>query len=84
MKQLISSLIKCSLIKHLNRSQFNELLDLSLLNYYFIFYGEFYLRYDGVSIGISLEPMFANELMAYYVEIWLKECLKEFKQKIRI
>ena len=66
-------------VENMNKDQFKELLELSVLNSYFIFDGDFYLQHDGVGMGLPLGPTFANVFMAYHEENWLRDCPLDFK-----
>ena len=51
------------LVIGLNRKFFKSLLELSVLNSFFIFAGKFYRQIDGLGMGLPLGPTFANIFM---------------------
>ncbi|XP_046863299.1 uncharacterized protein LOC124457051 [Xenia sp. Carnegie-2017] len=63
----------------LDRSQFTQLLSLSVKNCHFFFNGQVYQQIDGVAMGSPLGPLFANIFMAFNENSWLHNCPSTFK-----
>ena len=63
----------------LSRKFFKTLLELSVLNSYFIFNGKAYQQLDGLGMGLPLGPTFANIFLCFYEKIWLDNCPLSFK-----
>ena len=63
----------------LDRSEFEELLFLSVKNCHFIFNGRLYQQVDGVAMGSPLGPLFANIFMSFHEQKWLNNCPFSFK-----
>ena len=63
----------------LSRKLFGKLLELSVLNSFFIFDSKFYKQMDGLGMGLPLGPTFANIFMSYHEQKWLDDCPAEFK-----
>ena len=62
-----------------DRSQFTKLLSLSVKNCNFIFNGRIYQQIDGMAMGSSLGPLFANIFMSFHEKSWLYNCPSSFK-----
>ena len=62
-----------------NRINFEKLLRAALQNCFFNFEGKNYKLIDGVAIGSPLGPTLGNVFLCFHEQIWLKECLDEFK-----
>ena len=60
---------------------FRSMLELSVLNSYFLFDGVLFQQRDGVGMGLPLGPTFANIFLCYYEKIWLDKCPTTFKPK---
>ena len=58
---------------------FKQLLDLSVLNSYFIFNKKFYKQIDGVGMGLPLGPTLANSFLCYHEQTWLQDCPLDFR-----
>ena len=67
------------LVIGLNRKFFKSLLELSVLNSFFIFAGKFYRQIDGLGMGLPLGPTFANIFMCFHEVSWLANCPLDFK-----
>ena len=57
---------------------FRSLLELAVMNSYFIFNDKFYRQKEGVGMGLPLGPTFANIFMCHYEKIWLASCPPQF------
>ena len=57
---------------------FRSLLELAVMNSYFIFNEKFYFQKEGVGMGLPLGPTFANIFMCHYEKLWLASCPPEF------
>ena len=57
---------------------FRSLLELAVMNSYFIFNDKFYRQKEGVGMGLPLGPTFANIFMCYYEKVWLASCPPNF------
>ena len=68
-------------VQGLNRDQFKQLLELAVLNTYFIFNDKFYLQHEGVGMGLPLGPTLANAFMCHFESLWLESCPVDFKPK---
>ena len=62
-----------------NKSQFKKLLELSLLDTYFIFKDQLYKQINGLSMGQPVAPTMANIFLCFYEKKWLNDCPIEFK-----
>ena len=65
-----------------DRNQFKHLLELAVLNSYFIFDEKLYLQHEGVGMGLPLGPTLANAFMSHFETIWLNNCPLSFKPKL--
>ena len=72
-------LSNCSLLQGLSRSEFENLLVLSVKNCHFIFNGKLYHQIDGVAMGSPLGPLFANIFMSFHEKNLLNNCPSSFK-----
>ena len=50
-----------------NKQQFKDLLNLAVLDNYFIFNGTLYQQLDGMAMGSPLGPTFANILVSFRI-----------------
>ena len=66
-------------VNNVNRINFKKLLGAALQNCFFNFEGKNYKLIDGVAIGSPLGPTLGNVFLCFHEQIWLKECLHEFK-----
>ena len=69
----------CQFFNGLDRSEFQKLLSLSVMNCHFIFNGRLYQQVDGMAMGSPLGPLFANVFMSFHEQIWLQNCPSSFK-----
>ena len=67
------------LLSNINKNQFDKHFRAALCNNYFLFDGIVKQQGDGVSMGSLLVPRLANAFLAHYEQIWLNDCLDEFK-----
>ena len=58
---------------------FKSLLELAVLNSFFIFDKKLYRQIEGLGMGLPLGPSFANIFMCHMEEKWLSECPLDFK-----
>ena len=63
----------------LDKSEFSKLLDMAACNNIFTFEGKLYNQIDGVAMGSSLGPVYADVFMGFNECIWLSECPVDFK-----
>ena len=63
----------------LSRNFFKTLLELSVLNSFFIFNEKMYQQLDGLGMGLPLGPTFANIFLSFYEKKWLDNCPLSFK-----
>jgi hypothetical protein len=63
----------------LSKTLFKNLLELSVLNSFFMFNGKFYQQCEGLGMGLPLGPTFANIFMCFHETIWLNDCPISFK-----
>jgi hypothetical protein len=68
-----------STILGLSKQFFKTLLELAVLNSYFLFDGKYFQQTDGLGMGLPLGPTFANIFMCFYESIWLQDCPSTFK-----
>ena len=68
-----------STVLGLSREYFKRLLELSVTNSIFLFNNALYKQIDGLGMGLSLSPTFANIFLCYYESIWLQDCPSDFK-----
>ena len=66
-------------IDKFTKTDFHELLTVTLSESLILFNNEYYKQIDGVAMGSPLGPTFANIFLSYYEQIWLKNCPYEFK-----
>ena len=65
------------------KTDFHELLTVTLSDSLILFNNEYYKQIDGgVAMGSPLAPTVANIFLSYYKQIWLKNCPYEFKPVI--
>ena len=57
---------------------FRSLIELSVMNSYFIFDKKFYRQKEGVGMGLPLGPTFANIFLCHYEKLWLNSCPPHF------
>ncbi len=77
---ILNSLFKFpnQLFSKFNRSQFKNLLELSVLDSHFIFNNELYKQTEGMAMGSPLGPTFANIFMNNLESKFLNDCPSEF------
>ena len=63
----------------LTKDLFKNLLELSVLNSFFIFNGKLYKQIEGLGMGLPLGPTFANIFMCFMERNWLIDCPLDFK-----
>ena len=68
-----------SLVIGLSRKLFKSLLELSVLNSFFMFNNRFYKQIQGLGMGLPLGPTFANIFMCHHEQNWLGNCPDDFK-----
>ena len=71
--------INSRLYQGLPRKDFEELLNLAVKNCHFLFNGNIYDQIDGVAMGSPLGQLLANIFTPHHENIWLDNCLSEFK-----
>ena len=62
----------------LTRSLFKNILELAVLNSFFIFNGILYRQREGLGMGLPLSPSCANIFMCFKEKLWLDQCPIEF------
>ena len=67
-------------MSNINKNQFENFLRDALCNNYFLFDSIVYQQVDGVAMGSFLGASLDNAFLAHYEEIWLNDCLDEFKK----
>ena len=67
------------LLCDISKNHFENFLRAALRNNYFLFDGSIYHEIDGVAMGSPLCPSLANAFLAHYEQVWLDDCLEEFK-----
>ena len=60
---------------------FRTLLELAVLNSYFLFDNVLYRQGDGVGMGLPLGPTFANIFLCFHEKSWLDDCPPEYRPK---
>ena len=68
-----------NMVSGLNKENFKKLLEMAVLNSYFIFNEKFYVQHEGVGMGLPLGPTFANIFMCHHEKNWLMNCPTEFR-----
>lgn len=76
---LNSLFTSCTHVIGITKQLFKTLLELSVLNSYFVFNDKFYFQCEGVGMGLPLGPTFANAFMCYHESKWLADCPSEFR-----
>ena len=66
-------------VSNLDQASFQKLLRLAMKELFFIFDKTFYKQLDGVAMGSTLSPTFANLFLCYHEKRWSDKCLEEFK-----
>ena len=69
-------------IEGFNIADFHELLTITMSESLVLFNCEYYKQIDGVAMGSPLGPTFADIILSYHEQIWLKNCTCEFKPVI--
>ena len=67
------------LISGMDKTVFRELLVLAMEETCFVFDGKLYKQCDGVSMGSSLGPHYANSFLCKHEKKWLNECPENIK-----
>ena len=57
---------------------FKSMLEICVLNSYFIFNNKLYRQVEGLRMGLPLAPTFANIFLAHYEKNWLNDCPVNF------
>ena len=68
-------------VKGLLKTDFKQLLTLSIKSSCFVFNNVYYQQVDGVAMGSPLRPTFANLFLVNYESKWLKDCPVQFAPK---
>lgn len=58
---------------------FRSMLEVSVLNSYFIFDRKLYKQIDGVGMGLPLGPTFANAFLCHHEKNWIENCPSDFR-----
>ena len=61
------------------RKYFKTLLELSVLNSFFMFNSKLYKQLEGLGMGLPLGPTFANIFMCFHETSWIHDCPDNFK-----
>jgi len=61
------------------RECFKSLLEMSVLNSFFVFDDKVYQQTEGLGMGLPLGPTFANVFMCFHEKVWLDNCPNSFK-----
>ena len=70
---------KNSTFNKYNKFQFKKLLELSLLDTYFIFDKQLYKQINGLAMGQPVAPTLANIFLGFHRKKWLNDCPQEFR-----
>ena len=70
---------QCNSFAGFTRNLFKNLLELALLNTFFIFDGKYFSQTEGVGMGLPLGPSFANIFLCHHEESWISNCPSDFK-----
>ena len=62
-----------------SRDLFRKLLELSVLNSFFLFNSKLYKQTEGLGMGLCLGPTFANIFLCYHERAWLTDCPENFR-----
>ena len=62
----------------LSRKLFKSMLEICVLNSYFIFNNKLYRQVEGLGMGLPLAPTFANIFLAHHEKYWLNDCPVNF------
>jgi len=62
----------------LNRTWFKKLLEVSVLNSFFIFDKKLYKQKEGLAMGLPHSASFANIFLCYHEQKWLADCPNSF------
>ena len=77
---IVTTLLAISAHFHdFTREDFTKLLRLSVKNCHFLFNGVLYEQIDGVTMGSSLGPLFADIFLSWHERTWLDNCPAGFK-----
>ena len=68
-------------INSLPKNFFCRLLEMIMLESFFIFDQTFYKQCDDVGMGFPLGPTLANALLCHFEKIWLESCLTQFNKQ---
>ena len=64
---------------YVTKRLFRTLLELAVLNSYFLFDNVLYKQDDGVGMGLPLGPTFANIFLCFHEKSWLDDCPSEYR-----
>ena len=67
------------LFQKFDRASFKKLLEITLLDSYFVFNGKLYNQLDGLAMGSPVAPTMANLFLCFNEKVWLQNCPKNFK-----
>ena len=70
--------ISATVVIGLTRSLFKNILELAVLNSFFIFNGNLYTQREGLGMGLPLSPSCANIFMCIKEILWLDQCPNNF------
>jgi len=68
-----------AIVSGFTRECFKSLLEMSVLNSFFLFDGKVYQQTEGLGMGLPLGPTFANIFMCFHEKTWLENCPEAFK-----
>jgi len=68
-----------SSVEGLNRELFGKMLELAVMNSFFVFNGKLFKQIEGLGMGLPLGPTFANIFMSFHEKSWLADCPDNFK-----
>ena len=76
----IDSLFRsCTTVAGITKNFFRQMLEISVLNSYFIFDQKLYQQVDGVGMGLPLGPTFANAFLCHHETNWLDNCPLDYR-----
>lgn len=67
------------LVDNLNKSSFNNLLNFTLFESFFIFYKKFYEQCNNIAMGSTVGPTLTKVFMRHFENFWLENCPCHFK-----
>lgn len=69
----------CNTVAGMTIKLFRQILELAVLNSYFLFDKCLYRQTDGVGMGLPLGPTFANLFLCFHERRWINNCPLEFR-----